>query len=230
MSRAAAFVIGTMALAAATYLAVRPERSTTVRRALEGSVTLPQYLSTLTSHQEDWGGALDRARTAQGMGPPIVPPGGSWTLLALVQEWCVDSQEVIPYVAELTSQVPRLALRLIPADEVPDLSFNYRTPDGRTATPTLLLLDSRNAVVGCWVERPADLEVAVAAGEVDGSAAIRRWYAADAGREITSEIANMLERAFAGEPACPGQFAAPLAQAPGPWETRPWRTPVGTRS
>ena len=83
----------------------------------------------------------------------------------------------------------------------------YRTPDGRAATPTLIVLDAADHVVGCWVERPTvlqDLAIAArAAGTLDRYQQTKQqWYDTDRGVSISTEVAAVIRGAATGSPVC----------------------------
>ncbi len=65
----------------------------------------------------------------------------------------------MPYVAKLAAAVPeKLELRVIGRAEGSRIQSAHLTPDGRLATPTIIVLDENNRYVGGWVERPAELQ------------------------------------------------------------------------
>ena len=77
-------------------------------------------------------------------------------LVIVAEDWCPDSAYTVPYVASLarSSGIP---LRILDRVTGEPLLLAHRTPDGRTATPTIVLWrDGRDA--GAWVERPAELQ------------------------------------------------------------------------
>ncbi|MEO8076105.1 MAG: hypothetical protein ABI818_07235, partial [Acidobacteriota bacterium] len=79
----------------------------------------------------------------------------------------------------------------------------YRTPDGRAATPTIVVLGPDGRVIGSLTERPAALRAWVDqqnAGAAGASSAqglherTMKWYAEDAGQATVAEIAEILAR------------------------------------
>ena len=82
------------------------------------------------------------------------------------------------------------------------------TPDGRAATPTVVLLDELYQEAGCWIERPAPIQswyiekrTTMPIEEVYEG--IVSWYEEDAGRTTLREIVALLEAATNGERVCP---------------------------
>ncbi len=83
----------------------------------------------------------------------------------------------------------------------------HRTPDGRPATPTVILLDAEYREAGCWIERPTELQTWWIENErtLDDDERFRRkmaWYDEDAGASTLHEVVEMLERARSGATAC----------------------------
>lgn len=132
---------------------------------------------------------------------------GKWRLLVVAVDGCSDSVNTIPYIARLVARVPSLEMRIVLPEPGRPVMEAHRTPDGRPATPTVVLLDEAGRNVGCWIERPAELQrQAVAAREAGTLDAFQRgkqaWYDADAGASTVREVVAMLEAAAAGSPRC----------------------------
>jgi hypothetical protein len=84
----------------------------------------------------------------------------------------------------------------------------YRSLDGRTATPTIVLLDADGRAAGCIVELPRELR------DWGHAARTRKlsldsihdyqksWYVANRGVGIATEMVELLESAAAGSPRC----------------------------
>ena len=125
---------------------------------------------------------------------------GRWRLLVLTVHACSDSIKIIPYLDRLSAAVPDIELRIADTTGGRWLMEAHRTPDGRAATPTVLLLDDSLAERGCWIERPAELQRwYLETGRRLGDDELRRqkaaWYDRDAGRRILEEIIAMMESA-----------------------------------
>ena len=83
----------------------------------------------------------------------------------------------------------------------------HLTPDGRGATPTVVLLDANYQERGCWVERPAELRdwMLDNKGKVQDNELFEHkmaWYDEDVGAKTLVDIAAMLESAGKGEVKC----------------------------
>ena len=118
-------------------------------------------------------------------------------LVVVAEDWCPDSAYTVPYVARLAT-LAGVPLRLVDRTAGEAWLRAHRTRDGRTATPTIVLL--RDGVdVGAWVERPAvlqDLFRSIGDSPADASQFARRgeWYEADHGVTALREIVTLIEQ------------------------------------
>ncbi|MGI9076733.1 MAG: thioredoxin family protein, partial [Gemmatimonadaceae bacterium] len=113
----------------------------------------------------------------------------------------------MPYLARLVEAVPNLQMRIIGSKRGRKVLKAHRTPDGRTATPTVILLDDGYRESGCWVERPAELQrwfqqKKKTLSERELHDQKYAWYANDKGDQTIREIVEMLASAAAGRPTC----------------------------
>jgi hypothetical protein len=132
-----------------------------------------------------------------------------WRLLVVADPGCSDSMSSIPYLARLADEVEGLELRLMRSDEGRPFMDAHPTPDGRGATPTVLLLNPDRRLAGCWVEQPGSLQEwwLGESRELPGRERMQRkmaWYESDAGRETVGDIVRIVEAARRGELICPG--------------------------
>jgi hypothetical protein len=84
---------------------------------------------------------------------------------------------------------------------------SHRTPDGRPATPTVLVLDESGNEVGCWIERPAKLQALAielrTAGRIEEFQRDKQgWYDRDAGASTVREVVEVLAAAESGGVRC----------------------------
>lgn len=152
--------------------------------------------------------ALARLDEASRQRAAAVP--GPWYLLAVTQPTCSDSIGSLPYLALLAQDVPGIEFRVVDAERGDFVLDRHRAPDGRKATPTVLLLDADHELAGCWVERPPALEAWWAEHDrpdapVDERVRIKLgWYEGDRGREVLDLTLDVLEAAGQGRMVCPG--------------------------
>jgi hypothetical protein len=118
---------------------------------------------------------------------------------------CSDSVSTIPYLAELVARVEGLDMRIVDATVGREIMESHRTPDGRPATPTVLLLDADWDEAGCFIERPPALQTWLLEEAFDNDeffAAKMGWYEEDGGRDTVEAFVEMLEAAAHGETIC----------------------------
>jgi hypothetical protein len=189
------------------YPAPVAEADSANRAVFEGGVTISDFLAHARSRKEQWRRNYDRARVPDALVTRASVTPGGWKLLVVAADGCSDSVNTIPYVARLAERLSGIELRIVSADVGRRFMDAHKTPDGRSATPTVILLDAEYAERGCWVERPSELRDWILGnrGTLKDSEIFERkmkWYDDDAGRETMREIADMIERAVRGEPAC----------------------------
>ena len=132
--------------------------------------------------------------------------GGTWHVLAVAIDSCSDSVSTLPYLAALADRVDGLDLRIVDPTAGRAVMEAHPTPDGRAATPTMLLLDASYDDVGCFIERPPALQRWIAerpglSGQelYEGKMA---WYAQDAGDDTVRAFVEMMEAAAEGARIC----------------------------
>jgi hypothetical protein len=133
--------------------------------------------------------------------------GGSWRLLAVAIASCSDSVSTIPHLARLAAQVDGLDMRIVDNRAGRAVMDAHPTPDGRPATPTVLLLDADWNEAGCFIERPPALQTWIlenpdSIAPRDMVAHKMAWYAEDSGRQTVEAIVEAMEAAAAGEVLC----------------------------
>ena len=125
---------------------------------------------------------------------------GRWHLLVLVEDWCGDAVNTIPYLARLAELSPNLDLRVLGRDANPDLMDAHLAPSGARAIPVVIVLDESFGERGWWGSRPRELQAWM---EAEGRAMekeeryrhVRTWYARDRGRSTLHEVLALLEAA-----------------------------------
>ena len=178
----------------------------TYKSLYEAGSTFADFVTRATARKEQW-----EANYAKGVAPDALvtraTASGSWKLLVVTVPGCSDSVNIVPYVASFLDKVPSIEMRLIAPAEGKAIQEAHRTPDGRAATPTFILLDAEFNERGCWVERPSNLiEMMKNGTDFNGKMA---WYDQDQGASSLEEIVQVIEAAHAGSVRC-----APNAKTP----------------
>jgi hypothetical protein len=183
-----------------------------LRPLFESGTTFADFVAAATARREGWlrlqrEAAIDPALLTRARAVP-----GQWQLLVVAVDACGDSMNSVPYAARLADSVPSLTLRIVAPAAGRAVQEGHRSPDGRAATPTFVLLDARGADVGCLVELPAPLrqwtDSARKVVTSDSVYAYRRaFYDRDRGASLVTELVEVLEAAASGRPRCDRQGA-----------------------
>lgn len=158
------------------------------------------FLENVKARQEQWRSRFSNAAIeSEALSDARALPGKR-RILAVAEDRCSDSAWAVPYLAKLAAAVPdKLELRVISAAKGRRIQSAHLTPDGRTATPTIVILDEENRYIGAWVERPSELQK----WYVDNKASVEsdaryehltKWYTEDAGRTTIREVLAILRQ------------------------------------
>src|SRR5262249_44559717 len=121
-------------------------------------------------------------------------------ILVVAEDWCADSVNSLPYLARLVDGAPeRLELRIVKASVGKAVQEANKTVDGRTATPTIVVLSEDGAFIGSWTERPAALRLQVdelkkTLPDSEVKDRVRAWYREDAGKAAMADTAALLSK------------------------------------
>lgn len=193
------------------FAATRPgcvvAQDSTLMALFSSGQSFPDFLAAAKARREGWLKMADSARVDDALVARAKAVGGTWHLLVVAIDACGDSMNNVPYLAKLSELVPGLDLRIVLPVNGRPVQDTHRSLDGRTATPTFVLLDSKGNDVGCIVELPREIRdwAHGVRGTVSSDslhAGIRTFYAANRGVAITTEAVEMLEAAKAGSPRC----------------------------
>ncbi len=173
----------------------------------ERGITYSSFLDAARARREHWQrNSTSAVVPADALAAAQALPG-RYRLLVVAVDGCSDSVNTIPFLAKLVELVPHIGLRVVSSDEARSVMESHRTPDGRAATPTVVVLDEAGNDVGCWVERPALLQAKAiemrAAGLSEQFGREKQaWYDGDAGASTIREVVAVLQAAAAGTPRC----------------------------
>lgn len=181
--------------------------ASTLEELYRAGQTFADFLDAAEARRPLWLDNWSRAEVPAGLLERAQALTGSWRLLAVAVDGCSDSVNTIPFIAKLVEQVGNIDMRIIDIDVGQPLMETHRTPDGRAATPTLILIDAVGQETGCWVERPATLQHWVlenpeGLSRRDLVSRKMEWYYEDAGATTLTEIVAMIEAAERGNHVC----------------------------
>jgi hypothetical protein len=159
--------------------------------------TLDQFLDRATHQRELWLKNTARDDIPADLVLRLRRVSSGLRLLIVAEDWCPDSVNTVPYVVKLGAKAG-VEARIVDRTVGEALMSRHRTPDGRTATPTVILLHD-GSDVGAWVERPRPLQhlfLTMRAIPDNGRLLAERqsWYDTDRGRTALSELVTLAEQ------------------------------------
>jgi hypothetical protein len=161
-------------------------------------VTWQVFIDGVVKHARLW----HNNASWNGLAPELVGRlrrvGEDLKLLIVAEDWCIDSVHTVPYIARVV-EMSAVELRIVNRAVGSSLMRRYVTPDGRQATPIVVLVRSGRDVA-VWVERPRALQTWYSAMEKRfdlGQRLVRKdaWYAWDRGDTTIAEIVQLAEDA-----------------------------------
>jgi hypothetical protein len=153
--------------------------------------TFEQFLSQASpEHAALWEGIYHHARAPEWAVTAL--QGRSLRLLAIVEDWCIDTFSTIPFLARVAESVPNAELRLVLRDQNLAVMDRYLTAGAR-AIPVVIALDEQYRELGHWGPRPSELQAWVRASKdivprAERAREERRWYARDKGETTVREV------------------------------------------
>lgn len=163
-------------------------------------ITFAEFLENARARRDEWRAHYNDATVAPALMTRMRALSGKRRLLVVAEDWCSDSANTVPYIARLVDGAPeRLEMRVIDRQRGSAIMEAHRTPDGRTATPTIVILGDDGRVLGTWTERPSStqswfLEKQKTTMQKPLHDELLEWYSKDAGKTTVAEIADILSR------------------------------------
>ena len=163
-------------------------------------VTFAAFLENTRARRDEWRAHYNDATVTPDLITRMRALPDKRRLLVVAEDWCSDSANTIPYIVRLVDGAPeRLALRMIDSERGKAVMEAHRTPDGRTATPVVVVLAEDGRVLGAWTERPSStqtwfLEKQKTTMQKPLHDELNEWYVKDAGKTTVAEIADILSR------------------------------------
>ena len=156
------------------------------------------FLDAARSRRNEWIARSKDAKVYAEAVTRVQQLGARRRLLIVAEDWCGDSANTLPYVARLAESAPEvLDLRIIDSSAGRPVMEAHKTPDGRAATPTVVLLDETGTFLAAWVERPSALqkwyiEQQDLLSQRDLLDQKYKWYKEDQGKSAIREIVELL--------------------------------------
>lgn len=184
-------------LLAVSLLLTPPAAQSGAAALFDQGSTWTQFLEQANSRRELWQTNAGRDRITPELLARAKAAAEGIRILVIAEAACSDSVNTVPFIANLAGRAS-IDLRIVGRDAGKAVIERYRTPDGRSATPTVVLLRG-DREVGAWVERPAALQDwYIAMKDLDTRERVDRkmsWYEWDRGDSTLAEIVALLEHA-----------------------------------
>ena len=179
--------------AGASDLRQSPSLQTRFAQAL----TLDDFIASAEANADLWRALARRAVVPQTLRAAVQSVAGRWHLLVLVEDWCGDAVNSLPYVQALANTAPAIDMRILSRDANPDLMDAHLSPTGGRAIPVVIVLDEHYVERCWWGSRPRELQRWI---HTDGAhlskddrySEARKWYARDRGASIIAELLALL--------------------------------------
>ncbi len=170
-------------------------------------ITFDEFLAGADKRKERWHRNYEKATVDDDLLARVRAVGGVWKVLAVAVDGCSDSVSTIPYLARLVERSDNLEMRIVDPTVGRQVMLDHPTPDGRAATPTVVLLNEQYEEVGCFIELPAVLQqwASENRGVLDDDEYLEQkfsWYDEDAGRSTVEAVVELLELASRGNTGC----------------------------
>ena len=162
--------------------------------------TFADFLEKARAHREEWRANYNDATVSAALVTRMRALPAKRHLLVVAEDWCSDSLNAVPSIARLVDGgAERLDMRVVNREIGKAVMEAHRTPDGRTATPTIAILDEDWHLLAAWTERPSSvqkwfLEKQKTTMQKPLHDELLAWYQNDAGKTTVLEIAGLLER------------------------------------
>ena len=162
--------------------------------------TFADFLEKARAHREEWRANYNDATVSATLVTRMRALPAKRHLLVVAEDWCSDSLNTVPSIARLVDGgAERLEMRVVNREIGKAVMEAHRTPDGRTATPTIAILDEDWHLLAAWTERPSSvqkwfLEKQKTTMQKPLHDELLAWYQNDAGKTTVLEIAGLLER------------------------------------
>lgn len=162
--------------------------------------TFAEFLENARARRDEWRARYNDATVTPDLVTRMRALPDKRRLLIVAEDWCSDSANTVPYIVRLVDGAPeRLELRVIDSERGRPVMEAHRTPDGRAATPVVVILAEDGRVLGAWTERPSStqtwfLEKQKTTMQKPLHDELHDWYLKDAGKTTMAEIADILSR------------------------------------
>jgi len=177
-----------------------------MQRRFESAVPFVTFLQQAEANTSLWRDTYRLARISDDAVARLAALPGQWHFLVIVEDWCGDAVNTVPFVARLAELAGNADIRVVARDQYPAVMDRYLT-NGSRSIPVVIVLDENFVERGWWGPRPSALQrwvlqEGLALPKDERYREIRTWYARDRGRTTVDEVVALVKRA-AQEMAAP---------------------------
>lgn len=119
--------------------------------------------------------------------------------MVLTENWCGDSAQTLPNIAEIANTSDKINLRILYRDENLDIMDQYLTNGKSRSIPKLVSFDEEGNELFQWGPRPKEAqtlvsnEIAKGREKHDVYQDLHLWYGRNRGKAIEEEFRTLLE-------------------------------------
>lgn len=122
--------------------------------------------------------------------------------MVITENWCGDSAQNLPYLAKIASCNPLIDFRIILRDDNLDMMDLYLTDNKSRSIPKLIAFRENGEEIFQWGPRPKEAQELVYKLKSEGKSKdeyleeLHFWYGRNKGKNLESEIINILKSIF----------------------------------
>ncbi len=119
--------------------------------------------------------------------------------LVITEDWCGDSAQSLPHIAQMAEVNPLIELKILHRDEHPELMDRYLT-DGKRGIPKLIAIDENRNELFRWGPRPKEAAALFketldsGLSKTEAYERLHLWYARNRGRAIEAELDELISQ------------------------------------
>jgi len=119
--------------------------------------------------------------------------------MVITEDWCGDSAQNLPYIAQMAKLNDKINLRILPRDKNLDIMDQYLTGGKSRSIPKLVVFDETGNELFQWGPRPKEAqnfvkeELAKGREKTEVYQDLHLWYGRNRGKAIESEFLESLK-------------------------------------
>ena len=119
--------------------------------------------------------------------------------MAITEDWCGDSAQNLPYIAQFIKCNPKIDLRIVLRDANPDIMDLYLTHGKSRSIPKIVAFDQNGNELFQWGPRPKAAQQLVEDAKAAGKSKdefieeLHLWYGKNRGKDIEEEFKEIVK-------------------------------------